>query len=296
MHKFILIHRQTHFKMNTDRSVEELLELFEIQNISQLGSDVIRKFFDDVSYKEVMKLCRVSKQFNIACNKESMWKQKVKNDYGITKMYGSTWKETARLLFESNMINLNATWVNGKTYKKLFEEGLEGKNEDYFYNLYYGFDFDVVSVVFPDYVHNIETAKEYVINDPETVASLTHVDMSDIEKRYALAQFNHTYNGILDDENRFKLQITTMTREFSVVAHAVAEIQGVYLVHNFGLTQLDSQLSQNGPSDDEGLISNSDWIQNIMNQRLSKLIDPMLYLISYCLVSRKSLSLIDIWG
>ncbi len=100
--------------MNTDRSVGELLELFNVQNISQLGSDVIRKFFDDISYKEIMKLCRVSKQFNIACNKESMWKKKVKNDYGITKILDSTWKDTARLLFESNMINLNADWVNGK--------------------------------------------------------------------------------------------------------------------------------------------------------------------------------------
>nr|QBK93084.1 MAG: F-box domain protein [Pithovirus LCPAC403] len=282
--------------MNTDRSVEELLELFDVKNISQLGSDIIREFFDDISYKEIMKLCRVSKQFNIACNKESMWKQKVKNDYGITKILDSTWKETARLLFEANMINLNANWVNGKTYKKLFEEGLESKSNSYFYDLYYGFDFDVGSIVFPDYVYDIETAKEYVINDPETAASLIHVGMSDLEKKYALAQFNHTYNGILDDENRIKLQITTMTREFSVIAHAVAEIEGTYLYHNFGLAQLDSQLSQSLPIDDEGLISNSDWIQNTMNQRLSKLIDPMLYVISYCLVSRKRLSLIDIWS
>ncbi len=64
--------------MNTDRSVEELLELVKVKDISQLGSDVIREFFDDISYKEVMKLCRVNRQFNIACNKESMWKKKVK--------------------------------------------------------------------------------------------------------------------------------------------------------------------------------------------------------------------------
>ena len=123
--------------MNSDRSVEELLELFNIENISQLGSGVIRLFFDDISYKEVMKLCRVSKQFNISCNKESMWKQKVLNDYGIRKMYERTWKETARLLFESNMINLNQEWINGKTYQQLFDEGMEEKNENYFYDLYY---------------------------------------------------------------------------------------------------------------------------------------------------------------
>nr|QBK92468.1 MAG: F-box domain protein [Pithovirus LCPAC401] len=287
--------------MNTDRSVEELLELFEVQNISQLGADVIRELFDNISVKEVLKLCRVSKQFNIACNKESMWKKKVKNDYGIMKILDSTWKETARLLFESDMINLNAHWVNGKTYKELFEEGLESKSSNYFHDLYYGFDFDVASVVFPNHVHNIETAKEYVINDPETARLLTRIGNSDLDKKYFFAQFNHTYNGILDDENRLKLQITTMIREFSVVAHAVAEIEGTYLHHNFGLAQLDSQLDSQLShelliDEDEDLIIDLDPTQNIMNQRLFKLIDPMLYVISYCLVSMKSLSLIDIWG
>ncbi len=284
--------------MNTNRSVEELLELFEVQNISQLGSDVIRKFFDDISYKEIMKLCRVSKQFNIACNKESMWKRKVKNDYGITKILDSTWKDTARLLFESNMINLNANWVNGKTYRELLEEGLESKSDQYFYDLYD--DLELLPIVFPDYVHNIETAKEYVVNDYELefeyVLDIVWDEISDTKKYIT---FNHVYNNILNNEDMLNLQVTAMTREFSVVAHAVSEIRGYSLDNDFGLAQRASDISQHNLIDEDTgkpfLIMQSNSEQANMNRRLAKLIDPMLYVITYCLMSSKNLRIIDIW-
>nr|QBK92658.1 MAG: F-box family protein [Pithovirus LCPAC401] len=75
----------TIFKMNTNRSIDELLSLFNVRNISELGSDVIIKYFDDISVKEAMKLCRVNKQFNEVCKKESVWRNKVSYDYGIKK-------------------------------------------------------------------------------------------------------------------------------------------------------------------------------------------------------------------
>ncbi len=37
-----------------------------------------------------MKLCRINRRFNEVCKKESMWRRKVKNDYGIDKKYGKT--------------------------------------------------------------------------------------------------------------------------------------------------------------------------------------------------------------
>ena len=84
--------------MNSDRSIEELLEVFEVPNLSNLGSDVIVKYFDNISVKEIMKLCRVNKQFNIVCQRESMWKRKVKNDYGVETKYGRTWKEIGEVI------------------------------------------------------------------------------------------------------------------------------------------------------------------------------------------------------
>ena len=153
--------------MNTDRSIEELLELLGIQNISQLDDEIIYTYFDDISYGELMKLYEADKKFNRGVyNNETMWKKKMKNDYGIVKIYGISWKETAHLLFESNMINLNANWVNGKTYRELFEEGLKSKsNNNYFRDLYN--DYDLLLIVFPEYVHVTEDAIYYVTHDPE---------------------------------------------------------------------------------------------------------------------------------
>nr|QBK93085.1 MAG: uncharacterized protein LCPAC403_02190 [Pithovirus LCPAC403] len=282
--------------MNTDRSVEELLELFDVKNISQLGSDIIREFFDDISYKEVMKLCRVNRQFNIICNKESMWKQKVKNDYGITKILYSTWKETARLLFESNMINLNANWVNNKTYRELFEEGLESKNDQYFYDLYN--NIGLLPIVFPNYVHNIETAKKYVANDYKSESDLD-IEWDEMPEEERYIAFNQEYNNILQHEDMLNIQITAMTREFSVVAHAVSEIRGLNLDNDFGLAQRASDMSQRNLMDEDTgepfLIIKSDLGQERMNRRLARLIDPMLYVITYCLMSVKNLRRIDIW-
>ena len=287
--------------MNTNRSVEELLELFDVQNISQLRSDVIRELFNNLSYKEVMKLCRMSKRFNIACNNESMWKRKVRNDYGITKMYRSTWRKTAHLLFESNMINLNTNWVNGKTYNELFEEGLESKNDFYFRDLFHDLypNLVLLPIVFPDYVHNNETAKEYLFN-PELSMSWSGVSVSlEYDKELTYDEFNEDYDNILESENRINLQATIMTREFSVVAHAVAEIRGTHLRNDFGLAQTASDMSQKNIVDQDTNefypIIESYPKQKRMNRRLASLINPMLYVITYCLMNIRNLTRIDIW-
>ncbi len=269
--------------MNSDRTIKELLDLFEIKNISQLGSDVILMFFDDISYKEIMKLCRVNKQFNIACNKESMWKKKVKNDYGIMKMYESTWKETARLLFESNMINLNANWINGKTYRELFEEGLESKNDKYFCDLYN--NLGLLPIIFPDYVYDIDSAEEYVINnliDAET----------DDEQEIALEQFNRDHRDILNDDDIFYLQLDSMTREFSVVAHAVSDIRRFY--SRYGLARMVAQVTWRDRYEDTEE-ENID-IRDKIDKELEKLFDPMFYIISYSMRDIEYLShTTDVW-
>ena len=285
--------------MNTDRSIEELLELLGIQNISQLDAEIIYIYFDDISYGEVMKLCEVDKKFNRGvCNNETMWKKKMKNNYGIVRIYGISWKETAHLLFESNMINLNANWVNGKTYKELFEEGLKSKSNNYFQDLYN--DYDLLPIVFPEYVHNTEDAIYYVTNDPESLVDwIREGQISKSDKTEAYEQFNLDYNNILEDENMINLQVATMTREFSVIAHAVAEIKGLHLSNDFGLAQIASAMSQRGIIDANTgdlflhIVSNDK--QEKINRKLAKLIDPMIYVITYCSMSRRNLSFIDMW-
>lgn len=75
-----------------------------------------------------------------------MWKRKVRNDYGIEKMYGNTWKETVRFLFEADM--------NGRTYNDLFYEGLESKDNKFLDRLID--EYKVGSYFFPDNITTIE--------------------------------------------------------------------------------------------------------------------------------------------
>nr|QBK92734.1 MAG: F-box family protein [Pithovirus LCPAC401] len=105
--------------------------LLNIQNISELGTDVIEEFFYGISVKEILKLSVINTTFSEACKRESFWKKKVLLDYGVEKKYGETWKETAILLSDSNMINLGKEWVDGQTYGELLEEGMS--IEPFFY-------------------------------------------------------------------------------------------------------------------------------------------------------------------
>nr|QBK92850.1 MAG: uncharacterized protein LCPAC401_04880 [Pithovirus LCPAC401] len=274
--------------MNSDRSIDELLKVFGVLNLSNLGSDIIIKFFDDISVKEVMKLCRVNKQFNTVCQKDFMWRRKVKNDYGIETKYGRTWKETAQLLFETNMININERWVNGKTYKELFDEGLEGK--DYFKDLYD--KHDLIKTVFPTYVTNIGTAKEFLMNDDDSPIGW----VGNVPSEY-LTLFNSLNKHILDDKSRLQKQISMMTREFSVVAHAVAEIIGTYSDYNFGLASLASEKIsfEQGEDVSRQVDEHSSPKQSEITRRLSKIIDPNLYIMTYSFMSLYNLSEINVW-
>ncbi len=202
------------------------------------------------------------------------------------KILDSTWKETARLLFEANMINLNANWVNGKTYRELLEEGLG--NDSYFHDLYE--DLELLPVVFPDYVYDIETAEEYVINtliDAET----------DDEQEVALEDFNRDNRDILNDEDVLYLQLDSMTREFSVVAYAVAEIRQLY--SRYGLSRMIAQMKRNDRYKDteEENIDIRGKIDKELAKLLEKQFDPMLYIIFYSMRDIENLSFrIDVWN
>ncbi len=282
--------------MNTDRSIEELLEVFGVPNLSNLGSDVIVKYFDDISVKEVMKLCRVNRQFNIVCQKESMWKRKVKNDYGIETKYGRTWKETAQFLFEYNMINLNQTWINGKTYKQLFDESLESKSNDYFKDLYK--KYDLLTIIFPSYVKDIRTAKLAVLNHEDSLSNWARSFIGQISERdenIIYEEINEEYDDILENEVRLKKQIAGMTKEFVVIAFASSEIRGTYSDNSFGLSSASTDNSAYQDLDEDSIIAEIPIESKIKIKKLTKFIDPNLYILTYSIMSLYSLWVLDVW-
>ncbi len=93
--------------------------------VSQLISTLIRKMFEYLTVKEMAISRMLNKVTNEFCNEEELWKKKIFRDYGVTKMYGKTWKQTGVEMAKCNMINLNDKWANGKTYKQLLDDTLK---------------------------------------------------------------------------------------------------------------------------------------------------------------------------
>nr|QBK92861.1 MAG: hypothetical protein LCPAC401_04990 [Pithovirus LCPAC401] len=278
--------------MNRDRSSEKCLR---IPNISTLGSDVIVKYFDYISVKEMIKLCRVNKQFNITCQKYSIWKQKIKNDYGVETKYKRTWKDTAQFLSEYNMINLNQKWINEKTYKELFDEGLESESDTYFKDLYD--ENDLMTIIFPSYVKDIRTAKMSILSFKDSLIRWNPYmpDISDECEKEAYEEINEDYDNILEDEDKLKKQAFGMTREFSVVASASAEIRGTWADNSFGLSSIAAEkLCYATCSEETGELVYSNKIQNKI-KKLTRVIDPNLYIMTYSIMSLYNLWFLDVW-
>nr|QBK92852.1 MAG: uncharacterized protein LCPAC401_04900 [Pithovirus LCPAC401] len=285
--------------MNTDRSIKELLEVFGVLNISTLGSDIIIKFFDDISVKEVMRLCRINKQFNTVCQKDFMWRRKVKNDYGVETKYGKTWKDTAQFLFEYNMINLNQKWVNGKTYKELFDESLESKSDTYFKDLYE--KYDLMTVIFPSYVKDIRTAKLAIL-DEETTMDLwirqgggLGGQVTEEDENVIFENFNSDFDNILEDEVRLKKQVAGMTREFAVITSASAEIRGTHSNNSIGLSTAAGENMHITNTTGDILYMNIRPEDEAKIAKLTKLVDPNLYILTYSVMSLYSLWVLDVW-
>ncbi len=110
-----------------DISVNDMLK-FVIKDLNNLTSDLTEKIFSVLTPKEVSLLCGTSKKFNSICKRESFWRNKVLNDYGVEKKFGKTWRETAKNMSQVNMINLNDEWINGETYRKILDESLKGND------------------------------------------------------------------------------------------------------------------------------------------------------------------------
>ncbi len=105
-------------KMTSASDILEQVEL-KTQDLNNLTPSVVQKIFSVLTVKEISLLCTTNRKFNTICKEESLWKKKVLNDYGIEKKYGVTWRETAKRMFEVNMINMNDKWVNGQTYREI---------------------------------------------------------------------------------------------------------------------------------------------------------------------------------
>ncbi len=109
-------------------NVSEILAKLRLerQDLNRLSQSQLQQVFLDLTVKEISVLCRVSSKFNSLCKNDSFWRIKVLNDYGIEKMYGSTWRQTAITMDKVNMINLRGRWIDGRTYREILDDIMQG--------------------------------------------------------------------------------------------------------------------------------------------------------------------------
>ncbi len=251
--------------MSSDCLVEKLFTHLNIQNISELGTDVIEQFFYGISVKEILELSVTNTRFSEACKRESFWKKKVLIDYGVEKKYGETWKETAILLSNSNMINLGKEWINGQTYGELLEEGT--KNDNLFAGILTKYQIpDVQVFVYSESVNNLKSAGIEYSNV--------------IEFDFTIAQLNALGFGPTD-ENIVQRVLKVVTREFSVIMHAVVEAKRYYGLISLGRDQ------ENDIDDLRGRDLKT-------SKEIRSLVDPILYVMMYSLHSVNTLNRIDL--
>ena len=73
--------------------------------MNTLSSDVIQKIFEYLIVRQIYHSSRVNCSFSQVCHRESLWKSKLHNDYGVDdSLVGKTWRVTAKVIsFESEM-------------------------------------------------------------------------------------------------------------------------------------------------------------------------------------------------
>ena len=108
-------------------TVSEILARLNLsrRNLDNLSTSQLETVFSDLKAREISLLCGVSRKFNELCKDESFWRNRVLNNHGIDKKYGSTWRETAKNMDEINMINLNGVWIDGRTYREILDDALQ---------------------------------------------------------------------------------------------------------------------------------------------------------------------------
>nr|QBK93078.1 MAG: F-box-like family protein [Pithovirus LCPAC403] len=106
-------------------SIDKILERIHLQpsNLRNATPQIIQKIFSNLSVGQISRLCQISHSFNSVCRGESLWKDKLWNDYGVEIKNKRTWREEAKVVFlESEQFwktineNINYFMTDGINY------------------------------------------------------------------------------------------------------------------------------------------------------------------------------------
>ncbi len=243
--------------------MDKILERINLtrRDLNDLNPDLIQEMFLNLSISEISLLCRVSRSFDAVCQRESLWQTKIWSDYGVDKKYGETWRETAKLMTEVNMINLNKKWVNGETYKhiltKAWNKGKRGII--YLIKLQLNAFYDII----PN--ENVAVKLQYTRSDIDSFKEvIEHIDIN-----------RESTNDAFD---RF---MKIRSKEFTILIATFTVLEKTY-----PLLPSASYESFNGKiqSHQKNIIEIKDAYFSII-----KLIDPILYIMQFSVFSKHDL-------
>ncbi len=82
-------------------SVDKILEKIHQQssNLRNATPQIVQRIFSNLSVGKISQLCQTSHSFNFVCKEESLWKNKLRNDYGVEINSKRTWREEAKVVF-----------------------------------------------------------------------------------------------------------------------------------------------------------------------------------------------------
>nr|QBK93079.1 MAG: F-box-like family protein [Pithovirus LCPAC403] len=82
-------------------SIDKILERIHLQpsNLKNVTPQIIQKIFSNLSVGQISRLCQTRRSFNSVCRGESLWKDKLWNDYGVEIKNKRTWREEAKVVF-----------------------------------------------------------------------------------------------------------------------------------------------------------------------------------------------------
>nr|QBK92415.1 MAG: uncharacterized protein LCPAC401_00530 [Pithovirus LCPAC401] len=168
-------------------------------DVNDLSSDEIYNIFKNLTVKEISTLCGISNKFNSICKRESLWRLKILDDYGISQpLIGKTWRDSAKLFSIFNMIDMGKEWVNGMTYKELLDEADNRGKESLLY-LYH-----LKDKYFKEVTGNRSSTSWFYMDDNDMETELFEGDGIKTTK-----------------EQRVKIA-NIMTKEFGVISAAIA--------------------------------------------------------------------------
>ena len=90
----------------------KLINLIKVQ-LDELPQELKFKIVKNLPGKSLLQMCQVNKSWGELCDDESIWKEKVKNDFGGVKVEESTWKKSYLIHLKLRHKNLGVKLYEG---------------------------------------------------------------------------------------------------------------------------------------------------------------------------------------